>query len=44
MAQYSHPQLYSGLLQLSPGEQSHAPVTQGDPIVAPKQPELRPKL
>ena len=44
MAQYHHQQPYSGLAlpKLRPGGQSHAPVTQGDPIVAPKQPEIRP--
>ena len=45
MAQYSHPQPYSGLAlrQLGLGGQSQAPVTQGDPFRAPKQPEIRPK-
>ena len=46
-AQYPHPQPYSGvaLPQLGLGwggrGQSHAPATQGDPIVAPKQPKIR---
>ena len=45
MAQYHYQQPYSGLAlpKLRPGGQSHAPVTQGDPIEAPKQKEIRPK-
>ena len=45
MAQYPHPQSYSGLAlpQLGLGGQSQAPMNQGDPFRAPKQPEIRPK-
>ena len=40
--QYSRPQPYSGLTlpQLGLRGQPHAPATQGDPIAAPKQPEI----
>ena len=45
MAQYPQPQPYPGLtpLQLGLGGQSYTPVTQQDPIRAPKQPEIHPK-
>ena len=42
MDQYPHPQPYSGLAlpDLGLGGQSHAPVTQEEPMKAPKQPEI----
>ena len=45
MAQYPNPQPNPGLAlpQLGLGGQSHTPATQGDPIRAPKQPEIHPK-
>ena len=43
MAQYPHPQPCPGLApQLGLGGQSHIPSTQGDPVRAPKQPEIHP--
>ena len=44
MAQYPHSKPYSGLAlpQLGLGGQSQAPVTQGDPFRAPKQPAIHP--
>ena len=42
-AQYSHLKPYSGLAlpQLGQGYESYPPATQGDPIRAPKKPEIR---
>ena len=45
MAQYPNPQPYPGLAppQLGLRGQSYTPVTQRDPIRAPKQPEIHQK-
>ena len=44
-ARFPHPKPYARLvlLQLGQGGKSYPPATQGDPIKAPKQPEIRAK-